>query len=141
MRTRQLTILLIAASFIALPIVAAAGHKNYGYNSWPDQYARIAVKQAQKNYQSGCGFHGNRWTSNYNDHRRWAARKPARGRKPSSRTARIRRPRRLTASRHTMSHAKNAPDAPVLKRTTMPRSTRACEATASNDGPSNACLT
>ncbi len=74
MRTRQLMIILMASAFLSVPALATARHSNYGYNSWPDEYARTAVKQAQKSYRHGCGFHGTRWTSNYNDHRRWAAR-------------------------------------------------------------------
>jgi len=67
-------LLLTAAAFMALPVFAIAAHGNSGYGSWPHEYARTAVNQAEKSYRHGCGFGGARWTDNYNDHRRWAAR-------------------------------------------------------------------
>ena len=76
MRNRRLTILLITTAITLLPVISHAGHRGSGNNDWPEQYARIAVDQANKNYRRGCGYSGGRWTSNYNDHRRWAARNP-----------------------------------------------------------------
>lgn len=78
MRTRLLTILFIAASFSVLPMIAVAGHNDYGNYNWPDRYARIAIKQVEKSDRRGCHFRGSRWTRSYNDHRRWAARNPVR---------------------------------------------------------------
>jgi hypothetical protein len=76
MRTKRLMTLLMATSLFILPAIATAGHKYSGNNNWPDQYARIAVKQAEKAYRRGCQVHGGRWTTDYRSHRRWASRNP-----------------------------------------------------------------
>lgn len=75
-------IAVISSSFVVACVCVNSGPTHSGHASsqeqsqtsaeWPEEYARLAVMQNEKNNTLACGFEGDKWHSNHASHKGWA---------------------------------------------------------------------